>query len=231
MEANTVGASFASPETVVQSRMTNSSLPFNMQLLGEQASASLAWRRYLNSGRFQMTRPADDSEFARIKSSESVDCSEALKRLHDDIDNVRRGDNTVAGEMNKFTVVCEPPPITPRCHAEEQPPNPYVVAVGLSNMQDASTAVQNEVERLKADKILENKSFQDHFDTFSGQAKDLNIEITKLTELSKDTIGSAFDYHLDRDAVLVETKKIDDLGKAMEKTRKEMEKDAKTTRQ
>jgi hypothetical protein len=73
---------------------------------------------------------------------------------------------------------------------------------------------------------VENDKFGTHVDDLASQLSQLNVEINKLKVLT----GEPDEMHdserkYDRAAILKETDAIDAISKAMEKTRKRLEKD------
>lgn len=173
-----------------------------------------------------MHRNATQELDHQIKDAESAFSSETLKRIHDDIAGVRRADKDLSAEMNRITVVCEPPPVTPRCHPVELPPNPYMVHVSMGSMSSSAETLRKDIDNLKPIAFMEKDKFGTHLDDLSTQLDQLNVEIKKLKVLT----GEPEDEHVserqyDRGAILKETDAIDSISKSMEKTRKKLEKD------
>lgn len=168
-----------------------------------------------------------ESEAARSKETEKVDSRETLKRIHEEITEIRTADKDLTAEMSKFTIVCEPPPITPRCHPQDLPPNPYLVNIAMGSMNSSRSDLQKEIENLRPAVPNQNKKFEEHFGTLEIQMQNLGTELRRLDELTRDNSqGSVFgDPDYNKTAILQETKKIDAISKAMDKTRKQLEKD------
>lgn len=173
-----------------------------------------------------MHRNATEEQDHQVKEAITAFSSETLKRIHDDLAGVRRADKDLSGEMNKITVVCEPPPVTPRCHPVELPPNPLMVHISMGNMTRAADTLQKDVDELKPLAYVQSDKFGSHVDDLATQLSQLNVEINKLKVLT----GEPDEMHdserkYDRTAILKETDAIDAMSKAMEKTRKRLEKD------
>lgn len=173
-----------------------------------------------------MHRNAIEEQDHQIKEAISAFSGETLKRIHDDIAGVRRADKDLAAEMARITIVCEPPPVTPRCHPVELPANPYRVHISMGNMTRAAESLQKDFDELRPISYLRKAKFENHVDDLETQLKQLNEEINKLKVLTgepDEMHGTEKKY--DRASILKETDAIDAISKAMEKTRKNLEKE------
>lgn len=146
---------------------------------------------------------------------------DGLSRMQEDIENIRTADRTVGGEMNKFRVICEPPPITPRCRVEDLPPSPYIVSEAMQSLNSSGNELEDELNKLRPPAA--DKKFDEGLAKLKEQMQSMIVEIKVLNELTDfKTISQ---HHYDKSRILAETEKIDKLARGMEKTRKQMEKD------
>lgn len=173
-----------------------------------------------------MHRNATQEIDNQIKDAESAFSKETLHKIHDEIAGVRRADKDLSAEMNRITIVCEPPPVTPRCHPVELPPNPFMVHVAMGSMIRSAETLQKDIDSLRPLAFLEKDQFTDHLDDLSNQMTELTHELDKLKILTGEPDDSHDDQRkYDRSAILKETEAINSISKIMEKTRKKLEKD------
>ena len=163
------------------------------------------------------TEQTDHSNSNLREGSVSTD---AFQRLHDEIDSVRNSDRSVGAEMNKIRIVCDAPPVTPRCHAVDEPPNPASVNASMRELNSARKNLQDELDALKPGAPAAGKKFEQDFAEINQQNQSLSLEIDKLGKLT-----GLSSTHYDRPAITKETEKIDKIAREMEKTRKKMERD------
>lgn len=144
---------------------------------------------------------------------------DALQRLREEIQDIRESDLVVGLEMNKFRLVCDAPPVTPRCHIVDEPPDPAHVNEAMNQMRTAKKDLQAELDALRPSAPAGGKRFEQGFVEISKQSQALNQEIDKLVKLT------GLSSHYDRAAITKETETIDRITLEMEKTRRKMQKD------
>lgn len=148
---------------------------------------------------------------------------EALKRIHEELNDIKTADYTVASEMNKVRIVCDAPPITPRCHVEEEPASPLLVSEAMFAMNTSNKDLQKELEHLHPGSAARSKRFEKDLEKMAEQAQELDLEISKLSALS--SFQQISEQRYDKARILEETKKVEKLVKGLEKTRQHAQKE------
>lgn len=182
-----------------------------------------SWAKFGGAKKMITRESAADAATRTEQNPKENSSTEALKHIREDLKTLRSADQTVGAEMNKVSIVCEPPPVTPRCHPVEVPADPYKVTIAMVDLNQSSRQLQMELDALQASIGSKSKKFAVDFQTMWKQAQNLNTEIENLNSLSKfDTLRT---HEYDKDKILAETDKIDKLAREMERTQKQMEKD------
>jgi hypothetical protein len=163
-----------------------------------------------------------DERDPRSKAAEKVVSQDALKNIHDELSNIRNAGNTVGNEMWGTVVICEPPPVTPRCHPVEKEPNPWVVEVSMDHMTKSRRSLQQDLDALSSTLPAENSKAQKDFSQLVLQMSNLNREIEHLGVLTKPP--SPYEGY-PKATILEETEHVDTIARSMDKTRKQLQKD------
>ncbi len=154
---------------------------------------------------------------------EKDETRQALDRMYEDISSIREADGNVQGQMSRFRVICDAPPVTPRCRVIEEPADPKIVSASMKKMNDSNEDLETVLDALSVDGGKHGSKFEKGLAKMGKQYDSLQIEIEKLNELT--FYGDPGKSNYDKSKVISETRRIEKLSNEMEKNRKSMERD------
>lgn len=125
-------------------------------------------------------QPSSDQKMAACQASE---------RLRQNVAGIAKDNGDVNREMNNGRVQCDPPPITPRCHWEDIPPNPAIVSNRVNDMISRGQAMHGDLSQLSS-VVANNPQLSKELDEVNNRLLAVEFETSKLYDM---TSGGMYD--------------------------------------
>lgn len=155
-----------------------------------------------------LNQPSGEQQSAACKASQ---------KLSENVAGVAMDNSDINREMNNGRVQCDPPPISPRCHWEEIPPNPAIVSNRVNDMISRETAMHGNLSELST-LVSGDPRLGQKLDQLNTQLLTLETETNKLYNM---TTGGGYD----EGAIDKENRVIEKLTKKLDENRKSLARD------